>query len=58
MGYHNLPLYGEDLGSAIESAEKALAVIKSNKFDNEDLLKLSDTLEAVIDAIEEYVNKD
>ena len=50
MGYPNWPVYGEmDLGSAIETAEKVIAKIKSNKFDKEDLKELEKAL-AVIKA--------
>lgn len=51
MGYDYLPLYGEDLGSAIETIEKVVAKIKTNKYDNEDLIELdkaTDELKAVI----------
>ena len=44
MGYAWFPVYGEDLGSAIETAEKILAKIKSNKFDKKDLVELDKSL--------------
>ncbi len=44
MGIPNLWAYGEDIGSAIETAEKVIAKIKTNKFDNEDLVELDKAL--------------
>jgi hypothetical protein len=44
MGYMFMPVYGEDLGSAIETAEKILAKIKSNKFDKKDLVEFDKAL--------------
>jgi hypothetical protein len=44
MGRAGLPYYGEDLGSAIETAEKLLAKIKSNKFDKKDLVEFDKAL--------------
>ena len=55
MGYALWPVYGElDLGSAIETAEKVIAKIKSNKFDKDDLKEL----DKVLTAIKEEVAKD
>lgn len=55
MGFHNLPLYGDaDLGSAVESAEKAIAKIKSNKFDKKDVIALAEALEVVKNAVDDY----
>jgi prefoldin subunit 5 len=55
MGWHWAPVYGElDLGSAIETAEKVIAKIKTNKFDKEDLKEL----DKVLTAIKEEVAKD
>jgi prefoldin subunit 5 len=55
MGWHWAPVYGElDLGSAIETAEKVIAKIKSNKFDKDDLKEL----DKVLTAIKEEVAKD
>ena len=55
MGFDIAPLYGElDLGSAIETAEKVIAKIKSNKFDKDDLKEL----DKVLTAIKEEVAKD
>lgn len=36
-----LPLYGTDLGSAIEVSEKLLAKIKSGKYDKQTLIELA-----------------
>jgi hypothetical protein len=44
MGWTNFPVYGEDLGTAIEVAEKVIAKIKTNKFDKEDLVELDKAL--------------
>ena len=45
MGRNWAPVYGElDLGTAIERAEKAIAKIKSNKFDKKDLVELDKAL--------------
>lgn len=55
MGYNYAPLYGDlDLGSAIETAEKVIAKIKSNKFDKDDLKEL----DKVLTAIKEEAAKD
>lgn len=44
MGKTGYPVYGEDLGSAIETAEKVLAKIKTNKYDKKDLVELDKAL--------------
>ena len=44
MGWHSFPVYGEDLGSAIETAEKVIAKIKTNKYDTKDLVELDKAL--------------
>lgn len=45
MGYIYYPVYGElDLGSAIETAEKVIAKIKTNKFDKKDLKEFDKAL--------------
>jgi hypothetical protein len=41
MGILGLPLYGTDLGVAIEATEKLLAKIKSGKYDKETLIELA-----------------
>ena len=57
MGYIFHPVYGEDLGSAIENAEEVLSKIKSNKFDKTDLAELSKALASVVEAIETEIAK-
>lgn len=53
MGLAGVPLYGNvDLGSAIETAEKVIAKIKTNKFDNDDVKELKDALTEIVTAIE------
>lgn len=47
MGIANAPWYGEDLGSAIETAEAVIARIKSNKYDATDLTELAEVLETI-----------
>ena len=44
MGWHSFPVYGEDLGSAIETAEKVIAKIKTNKYSKKDLVELDKAL--------------
>ena len=44
MGRDGFPVYGEDLGSAIETAEKVLSKIKTNKYDKKDLVELDKAL--------------
>lgn len=56
MGRVGYPYYGEDLGSAIESAEKVLAKIKTNKFDNADLEELKVALTEIIAKVESDEN--
>lgn len=51
MGRPFAPFYGEDLGSAIEDAEKILEKIKTNKFDKEDLSELANELVVIADKI-------
>lgn len=52
MGWLSFPVYGEDLGSAIETAEKVIAKIKTNKFDKEDLKELDKALTEIKTVIE------
>lgn len=40
MGIIGATWYGEDLGSAIETVEKVITKIKTNKYDKEDLVEL------------------
>ena len=51
MGRYGAPFYGEDLGSAIETAEKVIAKIKTNKYDKEDLVELDRAIEEIKSAI-------
>lgn len=44
MGRDSFPVYEEDLGSAIETADKVLTKIKTNKYDKEDLVELDEAL--------------
>ena len=44
MGLAGMWLYGEDIGSAIETAETVIAKIKTNKFDKSDLVELDKAL--------------
>ena len=44
MGRVLYPVYGEDLGSAIETAEKVIAKIKTNKYSKKDLVELDKAL--------------
>lgn len=52
MGWISFPVYGEDLGSAIETAEKVIAKIKTNKFDKKDLIELEKALTEIKTAVE------
>lgn len=54
MGYHSFPVYGEDIGSAIETVKKIIAKIESNKFDTQDLVELTKANDAIIHALEEH----
>lgn len=51
MGVPSLPFYGTDLGSAIETAEKVIAKIKTNRFDKEDLVELKEALAEIEKAV-------
>lgn len=42
MGWGGYPVYGEDIGSAIEDIDKILVKIKKNVFDKKDLIELFD----------------
>ena len=57
MGKVGAPWYCEDLGSAIEEADKILTAIKTNKYDEEDLLKFKKSLENICVAIIKTVNE-
>lgn len=54
MGILGAPLYGKDLGSSIETAEKIIAKIKTNRFDKDDLAELG----KVISDIKEVVSNE
>lgn len=57
MGWPFIPVYGEDLGSAVENADKVITKMKTNKFDREDLVEFKKTLEEVVEAIETEIAK-
>ena len=40
FGLPNWPVYGEDVGSAVEDVEKFVAKIKTNKYSKKDLIAL------------------
>lgn len=42
MGWGGWPVYGEDVGSAIEDVETIITKIKKNTFDTKDLIELFD----------------
>lgn len=52
MGRLSLPFYGADLGSAVETADKILAKIKTNKFDKQDLEEFAEALVRVVEEIQ------
>ena len=53
MGFPGAWLYGNvDLGSAIETAESAIAKIKTNKFDKSDVVELKNALNEIVAAID------
>lgn len=58
MGWANFPVYGADLGSAIETAEVVIAKIKTNKFDKEDLVDLKKALSEIVEACEKDKDDD
>ncbi len=61
MGVPSLPFYGTDLGSAIETAEKVIAKIKTNRFDKTDLDKFRASLVSVVAELDKALadeNKD
>ena len=58
MGIDWYPAYGKKLGSAIEDVEKIIAKIKTNKFDEKDLLDLAKaSAELSVSAINEATNE-
>lgn len=52
MGWDFLPIYGEDIGSAIETVEVLIKKIKSNKFDKSDLEQLVEALVEIKNAVD------
>ncbi len=52
MGRPYAPIYGEDLGSAIETAKKVIARIETNKYDKEDLVELAQSLKEILNVVE------
>ena len=61
MGIPGMWLYGHDIGSAIESAEKSIAKIKTNRFDKTDLEKFRASLVSVVAELDKALadeNKD
>lgn len=42
MGWGGYPVYGEDIGSAIQDVETIVTKIKKNIFDKQDLIELFD----------------
>ena len=57
MGWAFFPVYGEDLGSAVENADKVIGKMKTNKFDRQDLVEFKKTLEEVVKAIKTEIAK-
>lgn len=53
MGRDSLPWYGEDIGSAIETVEKVIVKIKTNKFTKKDLEQLAQAVAVVQTVIDE-----
>lgn len=57
MGYSTWPVYGNaDLGSAIETVEAVIAKIKTNKFDNDDIVELHTAVVELEKSINEAKN--
>lgn len=54
MGIPGMVWYFEDLGSAIEAAEKVIAKIKTNKYDKKDVILLEQALAAIV----KFINED
>ena len=53
MGLPGLAWYGTDLGSAIETAEKVIAKIKTNRFNKSDLSELDKALTEIKKAVDD-----
>lgn len=58
MGWNWLPVYGEDIASAIQDVEKVVSKIKTNKFDKKDLIALVDANNTLIKHLLENENKE
>jgi hypothetical protein len=58
MGIVGLPVYGHDIGSAIETADKVLAKIKTNRFDKSDLEKFRASLVSVVTELDKALADD
>lgn len=54
MGYFGWPVYGENLGNVIETANNLIVKIRTNKFDKQDLVELAKVLEEIKTAAEKY----
>lgn len=57
MGWIGAPFYGEDLGSSVEKIEKCIAKLKTNKFDNEDLVDFRNAMAVSMEVVEKYINE-
>ena len=61
MGWGGYPVYGEDIGSAIQDVETIVTKIKKNIFDKQDLIELFDAnnvlLKYLLDAKNENENQ-
>lgn len=57
MGRNGLPVYGENLGSAVEDAGKALELLKTNKFDQKDLTDAYVKFEKLLEEIDNYLDE-
>lgn len=51
MGWTGAPWYGEDIGSAIEQVENAIAKIKTNRFGKSDLELLIEANKELVEAL-------
>ena len=51
MGVPGAWMYNKDVGSAIETAEAKIGKVKTNKYDNKDLVELAGTIFSVLVAV-------
>ena len=58
MGIPGFKYYGEDIGSAIEDAEKVIAKIKTNLFDVADVRKLAAAAHTLVDYALDEIDED